>query len=193
MIRDPEHRGRFAAEFYASVAPRLFDDIVESGVLPAASPDAVRRAHAEWECFALYACVRGLVAAGGFNQETSRALDAMHEAALADEARSRPPGEAPNPVPSEGPGPAPGETADPPPAEESTKRRVLISERYAEYGSIGQEGGATGAATVGLRLGKAAAQHMAAPAAATEELATLVASLHEALVEGVAEAVRQAE
>src|SRR5258708_20103050 len=80
MITDPARRGRALAEFYLRLAPRLFDEIVESGLLPpghgGAAPDPAR---AEWNCFALYACVRGLVAAGGFNRETPAAIEALHE------------------------------------------------------------------------------------------------------------------
>ncbi len=157
MITDPARRGRALAELYLRLAPRLFDEILESGLLP--GPDApTDAARTEWGCFALYACVRGLVAAGGFNRETAAAIDALHEAAL-----------------------EPGDAAS----------RALASERYAEYGAIGQEGGASGATTVGQRLGEAAARHLARePAPALVEL---VGALHEALAEGAAEAVRRGE
>ena len=160
MITDPARRGRALAEFYLRLAPRLFDEIVESGLLPpghgGAAPDPAR---AEWNCFALYACVRGLVAAGGFNRETAAAIDALHERAL-----------------------DPGASAI----------KALASERYAEYGAIGQEGGKAGAATVDRRLGDAAARHMVAgdPLPALIEL---VGALHEALTEGATEEVRRAE
>jgi len=157
MITDPARRGRALAELYLRLAPRLFDEILESG-LPGHGGAAPDPARAEWNCFALYACVRGLVAAGGFNRETAAAIDALHEAAL-----------------------EPGDAAS----------RALASERYAEYGAIGQEGGASGATTVGQRLGEAAARHLARePAPALVEL---VGALHEALAEGAAEAVRRGE
>src|SRR5881409_1214598 len=83
MIRDPARRGRALAEFYRAVAPRLFQDLEESGALPQTPDPAARaRARVEWECFALYACVRGLVAAGGFNRETGAAIEALHESVL---------------------------------------------------------------------------------------------------------------
>ena len=160
MIADPVRRGQALAEFHRRLGTRLLDDLLESGALP----DDRRRDRAmlrdEWECFTLYACVRGLIAAGGFNRETAAAIDALHEAALAD-----------------------------PPADAS--RRARLAARYAEYGAIGQEGGKAGAATVTRRLGEAAARHLAGvdPPAALAELA---GSLHEALAEGAAEAVRQA-
>ncbi len=137
MITDPARRGRALAELYLRLAPRLFDEILES----------------------LYACVRGLVAAGGFNRETAAAIDALHEGAL-----------------------DPGAGAI----------KALASERYAEYGAIGQEGGKAGAATVDRRLGDAAARHMVAgdPLPALIEL---VGALHEALTEGATEEVRRAE
>ena len=160
MIADPVRRGQALAEFHRRLGTRLLDDLLESGALP----DDRRRDRAmlrdEWECFTLYACVRGLIAAGGFNRETAAAIDALHEAALAD-----------------------------PPAD--ALRRARLAARYAEYGAIGQEGGKAGAATVTRRLGEAAARHLAGddPPAA---LADVAGSLHEALAEGAAEAVRQA-
>ena len=160
MISDPARRGQALAELFQSLAPRLFEEIVETGVLPhlpgEAAPDTAR---AEWDCFALYACVRGLVAAGGFNRETAAAIDALHERVL--------------------------EAGD-------GATRSLASERYAEYGAIGQEGGKAGAASVAQRLGEAAARHMVSgepPAALIE----LVGAMHESLAEGTTAAVRRAE
>jgi hypothetical protein len=131
-------------------------------------PDAARQER-EWECFALYACVRGLVAAGGFNRETAAAIDALHEAALD------------------------GWIAKRRSSETLEERRTLIAERYAEYGAIGQAEEQGGPALVTRRLGEAAARHLAAPGPASPELAELVGALHEALVEGAAEAVRRGE
>jgi hypothetical protein len=169
VIADPGRRGHALAEFYRAVAPRLFRDLEESGALPGAADAGAReRARDEWECFALYACVRALVAAGGFNRETGAAIEALHESVLGL--------------------PALGEPRSAP-----VERRVRVAERYAEYGAIGQEGGASGAATVTQRLGKAAARHMAEPAAAGEGLAEIAGALHEQLVEGATEAVRVAE
>ena len=171
MIADPARRGQALAEFYRTVAPRLFRDLEESGALPAGADSAASaRAREEWECFALYACVRALVAAGGVNRETGAAIEALHESALG----------APGALTSER-GPRPSE------------RRARVAERYAEYGAIGQEGGAAGAATVTRRLGEAAARHMAAPERAHESLAEIAGTLHEQLVEGATEAVRIAE
>jgi len=168
MTQDPERRGRSLAELYRTVAPRLFRDLVDSGLLPA-DGERSDQAHVEWKCFALYACVRGLVAAGGFNQETGRAIDVLHDAVLT--AWEREPG-----------GP---ETIE--------VRRARVSARYSEYGEIGQAGGKSGAATVARRLGEAAARHMTAPQAPPEGLAEIVGSLHEALAEGAAETVRRKE
>ena len=164
MIADPVSRGRALAELYAALEPRLFADLEESGVLPAdARADDVR---AEWQCFALYACVRGLVAAGGFNRETAAAIDALHEDVLERWLEESGAGAA------------------------FDARRARVAERYAEYGTIGQEGGAAGAATVTARLGDAAARHLAR-VAPTAELGALAGALHEALAEGAAEAVRR--
>ena len=141
------------------LGPRLFEEIVEAGVLPRGPGTLPPTARSEWDCFALYACVRGLVAAGGFNRETAAAIDALHEQALD-------------------------------PADETL--RALASERYAEYGAIGQEGGKAGAASVTRRLGEAAARHMVA-GEPPEALIELVGALHESLAEGAAEAVRRGE
>lgn len=166
VIKDPEARGRHLAAFCFELAPRLFADLEESGLLPAdVEPRTLRE---EWNAFALYACVRGLVAGGGFNIETGRAIDAFHDDVLArwaedgDDARDR-------------------------------ERRALVSARYGEYGAIGQAGGAAGADTVTARLGEAAAKHMSADGTVSASLAEIVGSLHESLVEGATEAVEIAE
>jgi len=170
VIADPERRGEALARFYLEVAPRLWTDLVESGLLPAAPDDAaIHRARIEFDCFLLYACVRGLVAAGGFNRETGAAIDALHQAVLEQWM---------------------SEAAD---LEAFQARRALVAERYAEYGDIGQQGGAAGAATVQTRLGTAAARHMTLETEPAPSLAELAGSLHETLVEGAAEAVRITE
>ena len=170
MIQDPDRRGRALAKLFREIEPRLYADLEEAGVLPE-QREAAGQAQAlrEWECFALYACVRGLVAAGGFNRETAGAIDALHEAVLA------------------------GWRAEEHEGETLEARRQLIAERYAEYGAIGQAGGKSGAATVTQRLGEAAARHMTAPAEAPPELGELAGTLHESLAEGAAEAVRREE
>lgn len=163
MIRDPGRRGQALATFYAEVEPRLFADLEEAGVLP----DRDDRVRDEWACFALYACVRGLIAAGGFNRETATAVETFHEQAVASWWN------------------ADGMTG---------ALRARIAERYAEYGTIGQAGGASAAATVGRRLGEAAARHMIGGGdTASPALAEMVGALHESLAEGAAEAVRRAE
>ena len=161
MTPDTQRLGRALAEFYRDVSPRLYRDLEQASVLP---PDPTgelrRRAREEWEAFALYACIRGLVAAGGFGSETAVTLDAFHDLAVS--------------------------------ADSSPERRALVSRRYAEYGEIGKAGGKAGASTVNRRLGEAAARHMLASGTAPEALVELVSSLHEALAEGAAEAVRAA-
>ncbi len=170
MISDPLRRGHALAEFFRAVEPRLFADLEEAGVLsPTDNPVLAGRARSEWECFALYACVRGLVAAGGFNRETAAAIDALHERVLS------------------------GWMEEASAAGVYEARRDRIAERYAEYGAIGQEGGAAGAATATRRLGEAAARHIARQDPPPADLAELVGALHETLAEGAAEAVRRAE
>lgn len=167
MILDPAGRGRALAEFALATLPRLWSEIAESAGLP---PDSAP-ARIEWESFGLYACVRGLVGAGGFNRETAAAMDALHERVLEAWAAGDPAA--------------------------FDARRARAVERYSEYGGIGQEGGAAGAATVTRRLGEACARHLieatdATPRLPAAELAELVGGVHEALVEGSAEAVRLA-
>jgi len=163
MIADPQRRGAALAEFFRTVTPRLFRDLEESDVLGAVDREVAR---AEWEAFALYACVRGLVAAGGFNRETAAAIDSLHAHALGSD----------------------GDAGD----DAAIARRARIAERYAEYGAIGQAGGASGAATVTQRLGDAAARHMNG-GAPDVKLAETVGLLHETLAEGATEAVRCAK
>src|SRR2546421_5199129 len=131
MIANPARRGEALAEFFRTVAPRLFRDLEESDALAGVDPGVAR---VEWEAFALYACVRGLVAAGGFNRETAAAIESLHAHAI-------------------GAGDDASDDAE-------RARRARIAERYSEYGAIGQAGGASGAATVTRRLGEAAARHM---------------------------------
>ena len=164
---DPDRRGREVAAIYLEHAPRLFEDLIASDVW-ARTGDAGAAEHArhEWEAFALYACVRGLVAGGGFNRETAVAIDALHETvAVQWRAESR----------------------------DEDAVRAHISERYAEYGEIGQAGGASGAESVTLRLGAAAARHMtgAEPGDDRVELSELAGALHESLAESVTEHVRR--
>ncbi len=170
MDPDPDRLGHAVAEFYQLVTPRLFEDLEAASVLPAEpGGEAAGRALREWECFALYACVRGLVAAGGFGRATAASIEAFHDEVLSRGALA--PAEDPAPV----------------------SRRSLLSERYGEYGAIGQAGGKAGASTVSRRLGEAAARHMAPGAPPAEALVELVSSLHEAMAEGAAETARAAQ
>ena len=165
---DPDRRGREVAAIFLEHSPRLFEDLVASDVWARSGADAGVMEHArhEWEAFALYACVRGLVAGGGFNRETAAAIDALHETvALQWRAESR----------------------------DEAAVRAHVSERYTEYGEIGQAGGASGAESVTLRLGAAAARHMtgAEPGDDRVELSELAGALHESLAESVTEHLRR--
>lgn len=165
MSADPARRGTALAGFHRDVAPRLWREIEAMGVLPAPADDRARaRAAREWECFALYACVRGLVAALGFNRETAAAIDALHDAVLA--------------------------TWRAAPGADAAALGARVAERYAEYGAIGQAGGAAGAATVTARLGAACARHVAGDDA-SPDLAALLGDLHESVASGAADHVRQ--
>lgn len=75
MLADPTQRAEALAELFLAVEPSLWRDLVESGKVPERNGE---REHREWRCLALYACVRGLVAAGGFNTETAAAVDHLH-------------------------------------------------------------------------------------------------------------------
>lgn len=165
MIADPVRRGEALADFALATIPRLWQDLAEGARIPV---DAAAPRH-EWDCFALYACVRGLVAAGGFNRETGASIDAFHERVLGAWAAEH------------------GDQDDP--------RRAMAAGRYSEYGAIGQDGGASGAASVERRLGEACARRLMAcegfsAAIGAGELAEMAGAIHEALSEGAAEAVR---
>ena len=191
MSLDPDHRGREVAAIFLKHAPSLFEDLVASdvwvaasGALPGAAPaalepqgdrdpvarapqgDAIARARREWDAFALYACVRGLVAGGGFNRETAASIEVLHET-VAAHWRSE--------------------------FRDEAAESAHISKRYAEYGEIGQAGGKSGAESVTLRLGAAAARHMLGdkPGDDPGTVAELVGALHESLAESVTEYVRR--
>ena len=165
MIADPNRRGRALGAFYLRLEPELWSDVVESGLLPDAEEP---RARAEWECFALYACVRGLVAAGGFGEENANAIDAFHDEVAATW------------------------EADPDPPEDAAARRARVALRYAEYGGIGQTFEARGPDAVTARLGEVAARHVSGTDIAHVELGIMLGELHEAIAHGAAESVREA-
>lgn len=167
MIADPEARGRALAEFHARVTPALFTHLDETGLLPDAEPTRAAE-RGEWECFALHACVRGLVAAGGFGADTATAVNALHRAVLESWM-------------------AGGGGLD-----AFAARRDRMKERHEEYGAIDLEGGASGAASVTRRLGAAAARHLAGPEPPAG-LAELAGTLHEVIVEGATTIVRETE
>ena len=75
MHADPAARAGHLAELYRVVEPSLWRDLLDSGTILETSAGLVQH---EWRCLALYACVRGLVAAGGFNTETVAAVDQLH-------------------------------------------------------------------------------------------------------------------
>lgn len=155
--------GRRLAEFFRGVEPRLWNDLAESGAVPAGREADAR---AEWECLALDACLRGLVAAGGFGEPTVRAVDEFHAAVLEGWAAGAP---------------VAGLAA----------RRERLTARYEEYGRLARDLEAAGAACVSSALGASAAAHACAPAAAPDGLARLFAALHESLAEGAAAFLRE--
>ena len=166
VIADPAARGRALADFFARLEPRLWRDVAESGALHGADPAGARR---EWEVFALYACVRGLVAAGGFGGDSADAVDALHAAVVERWA------------------------AEPEPPEPLAERCARVSERYAEFGRIGQEQEARGPEAVLVALGAAAARHVSGTDIADAELGRMLGELHDAIAQGAAESARQGE
>jgi hypothetical protein len=163
MIEDPTRRGRSLGGFFRRLEPALWSDITESGLLPDSDDHRARR---EWECFALYACVRGLVAAGGFEEGNVRAIDALHD----EVAEGWDAGEAGG----------------------AAARREHASRRYDEYGDLVRTHAAEGDDVVTARLGEAAARHICGTDIANAELGIMLGELHEAIVQGATESVREA-
>lgn len=116
MIADPARRGRALAEFHLVVAPRLFGSLLEAELIPA-DAGSIAHARAEWECVALHASVRGLVAASGFGPDTAQALNALYGRVFEDWL---------------------AESSDP---ERLRVRRERLAARDEEYGAIDREGG----------------------------------------------------
>ncbi len=75
MSAAPSDRGRSLAHWLAGLAPSLWRDLTESGVVPTGLESRTRE---EWEALLLYGCVRGAVAAGGFNRESIETVDALN-------------------------------------------------------------------------------------------------------------------
>ncbi len=162
-MTDPDRaaRGPRLAAFFLAAEPRLWGDLAESGTVPVGLEAQVR---AEWECLALDACLRGLVAAGDFRDRTAADVDEFHTALL--EAWSE-----------AGDGAALAE------------RRDRLRARYEEYGAIARNLESAGAARVSSSLGGAAAAHACAPA--PPALAAVFAAMHESLAEGAAAWLRE--
>lgn len=157
---EPDAAGARVAALIARSGPSLFQDLADAGAVPDEAA-ARERARTEWECFALFGCVRGIVAASGFAPRTVETIDALHGAVFA----------AWESAPRAGDGPV--------------ALRALLSRRYSEYETIAQTGGASGAHDVATRLGAAAAQHLFGEAPPPADVAVLLGSMHEALAEAV--------
>lgn len=153
---DPVAAGRLLAALFQGVEPRLWSDLEETGAVPPGLEDSVRP---EWECLALDACLRGLVASAGFGELTAGAVDAFHAAVLEVWAREV------------------DELA-------LAARRARLAARYEEYGARARGLESAGTARVSAVLGEAAAAHAFAPEPAPEALARLLAAMHEAVHEG---------
>ena len=63
------------------ITPEL-EEVLRRSAQSAGLPPDSAPARIEWESFGLYACVRGLVGAGGFNRETAAAMDALADPAV---------------------------------------------------------------------------------------------------------------
>jgi hypothetical protein len=162
MLADPLARGRALAGFYHRVEPSLWNDLLESGALEGVDEARARR---EWECVALHACIRGLVAAGGFGDKNMDAMDALHDAVAA------------------------AWEAEPGPPEPLADRRERVALRYDEYAHLGRESEGATAPT----LGAAAARRVSGTDIARAELIEMLGELHEAIAQGAAEFVRRGE
>jgi hypothetical protein len=161
-LPQPAAHGRRLAAFFRAAEPRLWRDLAESGAVPGGRE---REARAEWECLALDACLRGLVAAGDFRDHTAHEVDEFHAAVLE--------------------GWAAGGSV-----ESLAVRRERLTARYEEYGRLARGLEAAGAARVSATLGESAATHACAPAAAPAALASVFATMHESLAEGAAAMLR---
>jgi hypothetical protein len=166
LIAAPDARGRDLAAFFLEVEPSLWRDLCGSGAL---HDSGAARARREWECFLLYACVRGLVAAGGFGDDNMLAMDALHDAVVARWEQDSAAGEPLEAI------------------------RARVAERYDEYGSIGQTHEAGGPQSVVSELGSAAARHLSGTDIADAELGVIAGELHDAVMQGATERVRRAE
>lgn len=165
-MADPVARGQTLAAFFLRLEPGLWRDIVDSGLVPdPADPEA----RAEWEAFALHACVRGLVAASGFGPECSRSVDALHDA-VAERWKA-----------------APDAWGD------ADERRAQVAIRYEQYGEIARNLAARGDDAVIERLGEVAARNLSGTDIASAELGRMLGELHEAVSHGAAESVREPE
>ena len=160
---EPVAHGRRLAAFFRAAEPRLWRDLAESGAVPG---EREREARAEWECLALDACLRGLVAAGDFRDRTAQEVDEFHAAVLEDWAA--------------------GGTV-----ESLAARRERLTARYEEYGRLARSLEAAGAARVSATLGETAAGHACSPAPAPAALASVFAAMHESLAEGAAAMLRE--
>ena len=156
----PLEAGRRVAALFARSAPQMLADLVDAGIVPTLE-SAGEQARAEWDCFALFGCVRGIVAGSGFAPRTAETIDALHAAVFADW----------------DPTAHGGDTAD--------ARRALLARRYEEYETIAQAGGAAGAHDAATRLGVAALEHLIGGAASAADLTELLGSMHETLAEAV--------
>ena len=156
--RTPTEAGQRVATFFERTAPILFADLVQSGALPGGD-DARAQARDEWDCYALFGCVRGIVAAGGFARRTADAIDALHGVVFAGWDAAALGGM-------------------------DTVKRALLGRRYEEYETISQAGGAAGAADVATRLGAEAARRMIGESP-PQDVIEILGSMHEILAESV--------
>lgn len=154
----PRALGRPLAAFFLAAEPRLWRDLAETGAVPAGREAGAR---SEWECLALDACLRGLVAAGDFRDRTAAEVDEFHAAVLEAWAAQGTAGAL-------------------------AARRERLTARYEEYGRIARNLEAAGASRVSASLGEAPAAHACAGDPAPAALASVLAAMHESLAEGAA-------
>ena len=152
----PDEAGQRVAALFESAAMRLFEDLAQSGAIPEPARASARQ---EWDYYALFGCVRGIVAARGFAPKTADTINTLHSEVFRLWDATALGGM-------------------------DTTRRATLGRRYEAYETIAQAGGAAGADDVAQRLGAEAARHMIGEDAAAD-IVDILGSMHELLAEAV--------
>lgn len=165
MIADPHARADALDALLARLESSLWNDVLESGMLPAPAASTPRRARREFRMLALDAALRGLVGASGFHGETTVAVERLQSLAVIRWSRD-------------------DSGADP---------GSQVSERLAGYAALARQADARDEREASRQIGAACAALACAPETPVDALAELLGELHDSMREGCAEAVRTAE